>query len=169
MKNFKNKGFTLIELLVVVAIIGVLASVVLASLNTARAKGANASIKANLANIRAQAEIVYDSTSPNGYGTASNASVCPTLAAIGGATNASIFADEVATTLVIANQVASAISSSTGTTGSQGVDMFCGSTISAWVVSVKLKVAESTSVFWCVDSTGASKGEAAIAAGTACA
>jgi prepilin-type N-terminal cleavage/methylation domain-containing protein len=68
MKNFK-KGFTLIELLVVVAIIGILASVVLASLNTARAKGADASIKANLDGMRAQAEIIYDGVSPNSYAT----------------------------------------------------------------------------------------------------
>ena len=55
-----NKGFTLIELLVVIAIIGILSSVVLASLNTARDKGEDAAKKANLNNIRAQAEIVYD-------------------------------------------------------------------------------------------------------------
>jgi prepilin-type N-terminal cleavage/methylation domain-containing protein len=47
----KNKGFTIVELLVVIAIIGVLSSVVLASLNTARSKGTEAAIKANLANV----------------------------------------------------------------------------------------------------------------------
>ncbi len=59
----KNKGFTLIELLVVIAIIGILSSVVLASLNTARSKGANASVKSNLANMRAEAALWYDNHS----------------------------------------------------------------------------------------------------------
>jgi prepilin-type N-terminal cleavage/methylation domain-containing protein len=37
--NFsKNKGFTLIELLVVIAIIGLLSSIIMASLNSARQK-----------------------------------------------------------------------------------------------------------------------------------
>ena len=62
----KQKGFTLIELLVVIAIIGILSSVVLASLNSARAKGADAAVKAALANARAQAELFADGN-PTGY------------------------------------------------------------------------------------------------------
>ena len=59
--NFK-KGFTLIELLVVVAIIGILASVVLASLNTARSKGKDASVQASMSSMRAQAELGVDAS-----------------------------------------------------------------------------------------------------------
>ncbi len=58
-KLSNNKGFTLIELLVVIAIIGVLSSVVLASLSSARGKGNDAAIKSNLVNMRTQAELLY--------------------------------------------------------------------------------------------------------------
>ena len=60
-------GFTLIELLVVIAIIGILSSIVLASLNSARDKGANAAIKADFQSIRSQAEVVYNDAIPLSY------------------------------------------------------------------------------------------------------
>lgn len=54
-----TKAFTLIELLVVIAIIGILAAVVLASLNTARGKARDAKRLADLKNVQVALEMYY--------------------------------------------------------------------------------------------------------------
>jgi len=145
-----KKGFTLIELLVVIAIIGILASVVLASLNTARGKGADAAIKANLTNIRAQAELFYDNQGGN-YGTAFTNAACA-------ATATTLFADpNIAAGITAAGDA----SSGAGIAGGR-----CGSTGAAWAISVPLKTTPATS--WCVDSTGASKSQTGAITAAVC-
>ncbi len=56
----KNRGFTLIELLVVIAIIGLLATIVLVSLNTARAKSRDAKRISDLTQLQLAVEMYYD-------------------------------------------------------------------------------------------------------------
>lgn len=58
-KNYK-RGFTLIELLVVIAIIGILSSIVLASLNSARKKGRDARRLADIKQLQLALELYYD-------------------------------------------------------------------------------------------------------------
>lgn len=59
--SYKSKsGFTLIELLVVISIIGLLSSVVLASLNSARAKSRDAVRRSDLNQLRTALELYYD-------------------------------------------------------------------------------------------------------------
>ncbi len=137
------RGFTLIELLVVIAIIGILSSVVLASLNTARTKGSDAAVKSNLSGIRAQAEILYDTW--GGYGV----DATPSAFAVGAcaATVDTMFIDP-----TITNQITAAASAGTG--GAIG-NASCVSTAAAWAVSVPLRTVPTNS--WCVDNKGTSK------------
>lgn len=60
-----KKGFTLIELLVVIAIIGILSSVVLASLNTARVKARDAQRVSDVRQIQLALEFFYDNSAPS--------------------------------------------------------------------------------------------------------
>lgn len=70
-KQHALKGFTLIELLVVIAIIGVLASIVLASLNSARQKSRDARRIADIKQLQLALELFYDAQTPPAYPTAS--------------------------------------------------------------------------------------------------
>jgi prepilin-type N-terminal cleavage/methylation domain-containing protein len=130
MKNIVfKKGFTLIEILFVIAIIGVLASVVLGELNSARDKGGDAAIRSDLNGLKAQSAIYYDDHN-------------------GSYTNMCIDQKFV-------NALSGATSTVSGiiTLGGPG-DGECKDSVGRYTLWVNLKSASTSA--WCVDSTGKS-------------
>lgn len=89
----KKSGFTLIELLVVIAIIGILASVVLVSLNTARQKARDSRRVADLRTVQLAIAMFYDTT--NAYlpvAAAGDMGIVTTNAVVGTCASGSIVA-----------------------------------------------------------------------------
>ena len=136
-----KKGFTLIELLVVIAIIGILASVVLASLNSARSKGSDVAIRANLANIRAQAALYYDANNTYGSSVQCRVNVDGTTSGCSG-----VFNTKANGGVLDGFKAAVAITSTQafGITNSAG---------DAWSAAANLK----SGGYYCVDSAGSGK------------
>ena len=139
-----KRGFTLIELLVVIAIIGILSSVVLASLNTARNKGKDASAQSSLNSIRASAELYYNGNGENNYMTtpaAAGVASQDSAAATAGTTNVCIDADVIKLAAAAKTQTASAVNCVVGTNGG------------TYVVYSKLN-GQTAPANYCVDGSG---------------
>lgn len=131
----RSGGFSLIELLISITIIGVLATIILSSVSSSRARAYDSKIKQQLSSFRTAAEIYFSNQTPNNYG--GDIPVC----------SSGIFND---------------VNPANGSPGlyidpaslPSFVQRFCNSSDSAYAVKVTLF---SGNDYWCVDSKGTSK------------
>lgn len=135
-----QRGFTLIELLVVVAILGILSSIVLVSLNTANTRGKDGAVQANLDSLRTQAQLYYNTN--GGYslnGVSIPASSSCTAAS-------SVFVDPRVTLQIQAADFANG-----------GGSITCNIALNGAAYAVFAELASTATQFFCVDSNGVGK------------
>ena len=121
----KVSGFTLIELLVVVDIIGILATITVAVLTSAKKKGEDSGIKEQMTALRTQAEL-YASENSDSFD--------------GMFTNNNTWASGDATIQAILDYI-----------GGQTLVHAAGSSSNAWAVQAQLK--EDTTQYACIDTS----------------
>ncbi len=153
-----SKGFTLIELLVVIAIIGLLASIILVSLNSARNKGKDTRVISDVNQIRTQIE--SEASAGGTYQVAAANCITANPAAANGS----------ATINAAANNCATLNTDSTNNGGTVTVrsNTAVGTSATTFTAYMVYGLLNSTQ-YYCVDSTGNTKTSAAApAAGITC-
>lgn len=138
-----HRGFTLIELLVVIAIIGILASVVLSSLGSARASARDAAIKQQMSSLVSQGEL-FALANNGSYGpvyTNDSLGECTSTAGVG-----TFFRDTDTQNLVRAIH-------------QQGppARVFCAVRTGSWAFAAALNSPSTGNTAYCVDSSGNKK------------
>ena len=141
-----TRGFTLIELLVVIAIIGILASIVLVSLNSARNKGRDTRIISDVQQARTALE--------SGFNGAGYPDLNTTRANCNGGGAANLANSNYTQCIVTTGPDNSVLSQLHTDATSQGGNVLFSVNPAGTAYSIRGQTVSNPNVYFCIDSTG---------------